>query len=333
MPEPQIIRQWSILRILGARKYGTSVYELAQEMAVGEKTIRRDLISLQSLGFPLNEKSVDHGKKLWTVSHLTGLPNLTLNMEEVLSLYIGQRLMEPLAGTMFWGGAVSSYRKIRSSLSDGAIEYLDRLASLLHFSSTGTKNYKERAELIDRLMIAIEDRKITDLVYQSMQATESVSRQVHPLGLSYFRGSLYLIAKAAEDDAIKHYKVDRIEGAELMELKFVRPANFDLQQWMASSFGVFRSDKAPQHFVIRFSHEVARYVSEATWHPSQKLTAQKDGSLLAEFDLPDHQEIGRWIRSFGSAATVIEPQALVEEIRADIKQMQAAYNMPSRRTE
>ena len=80
MPEPQIIRQWSILRILGARKYGTSVYELAQEMAVGEKTIRRDLISLQSLGFPLNEKSVDHGKKLWTVSHLTGLPNLTLKL-------------------------------------------------------------------------------------------------------------------------------------------------------------------------------------------------------------------------------------------------------------
>lgn len=336
MPESQIIRQWLILRTLGARRYGTSVPDLAAEMGVGEKTIRRDLMSLHSLGFPLIEKTVERGKKLWTVSQAPALPNLsfslTFNLTEVLSLYVGQRLMEPLAGTMFWDGAVSSYRKIRTGLSQGAIDYLNRLSALLHFSSVGSKDYASRSELIDRLMVAIEDRQITDLVYQSMRATESVSRQVHPLGLSYFRGSLYLVALAAEDNAIKHYKVDRIEGAELIELKFVRPAGFNLQDWMSASFGVYRSDKPLQHFVVRFSHDVARYVSESTWHPSQKLTAQADGSLLAEFELPDHQEIGRWIRSFGSSALVLEPPALVAEIRADIAQQQTAYNMSAIRT-
>jgi len=48
---------------------------------------------------------------------------------------------------------------------------------------------------------------------------------------------------------------------------------------------------------------VARYVSESNWHESQKLTPQKDGSVLAEFQLSDTEEIKRWIMSFGQHAS------------------------------
>jgi hypothetical protein len=49
-----LIRQWILLRTLCAQHYGVTVKELASEMDVNEKTIRRDLEAFQTAGFPLN---------------------------------------------------------------------------------------------------------------------------------------------------------------------------------------------------------------------------------------------------------------------------------------
>jgi len=66
-------------------------------------------------------------------------------------------------------------------------------------------------------------------------------------------------------------------------------------------------------------------VKESRWHGSQKLTTQPDGSLIAEFSLPDTQEIKRWIMSFGPSAKVLGPEALVEEIANDLQRMLWTY--------
>jgi predicted DNA-binding transcriptional regulator YafY len=83
--------------------------------------------------------------------------------------------------------------------------------------------------------------------------------------------------------------------------------------------------KVLQKIRVHFNRDVARYVQESRWHGSQKLIPHKDGSLIAEFELPDTQEIKRWIISFGPAATVLAPDELAEEIRDDLTQMLEAY--------
>ena len=76
---------------------------------------------------------------------------------------------------------------------------------------------------------------------------------------------------------------------------------------------------------IRFSVEVARYVQEHRWHESQKLAPQKDGSLLAEFDLDGTEEIKRWIMSFGRHAEVLEPEGLRGEMDGELRRALAQY--------
>ena len=51
--ESPLVRQWILLRTLCARRYGASVKEMADEMGVSDKTIRRDLETFQKAGFPL----------------------------------------------------------------------------------------------------------------------------------------------------------------------------------------------------------------------------------------------------------------------------------------
>ena len=65
---------------------------------------------------------------------------------------------------------------------------------------------------------------------------------------------------------------------------------------------------------VWFSAEVARYVSETMWHPSQELTPQKDGSLIVEFRLDGTREIKSWVLGFGRHAEVLGPEELRGEM-------------------
>ena len=76
---------------------------------------------------------------------------------------------------------------------------------------------------------------------------------------------------------------------------------------------------------VRFSPTVARYVEESKWHESQELSKQKDGSVVAEFDLDHTEEIKRWILSFGKHAVVLEPEELRQEIAEELGAMFGAY--------
>jgi predicted DNA-binding transcriptional regulator YafY len=106
---------------------------------------------------------------------------------------------------------------------------------------------------------------------------------------------------------------------------FNRPADFDLQEHLRGSFGVYHGE-GHIDVKIRFTPTVARYVLESRWHESQQLTQQKDGSLLAEFHLSTTEEIKRWILSFGRHAEVLEPEELRGEIVDELRRSLEGYS-------
>jgi len=320
-----LARQWRLLQTLSSRRLGATVRELSDEMGVVDKTIRRDLQLLARTGFPLLETLGEFGRKSWKLDTGPGIASLKFNLTEVLSLYLGRRFLEPLAGTNVWIGAQSAFKKIRATLGEGAVEYLDKLAYVFQQTPLAAGDYSKHAELIERLLIAIEDRKIAWVVYHSARATEPVSTEVYPLVLLWHRGSLYLLAHAREDDKVKTYKLDRISDVDVTSLVFNLPDDFDARQYLASSFGILQGDGSVTKVRVRFDATVARYVTEKTWHASQQCTPQRDGSLLAEFLLGDLRELKAWLLSFGQHAEVLEPESLRTEMMDTIESMQQVY--------
>ncbi len=322
--ETPLVRQWILLRKLSVLRHGSSVKELAREMGVSEKTIRRDLECFQQAGFPLAETVEEHGRKKWHVHPDRSQPGLSFTLDEAIALYLARRLMEPLAGTLFWDAVQRAFRKIKTMLGPQALKYIGQFGEMFHQTMVGVSDYTQKSELIDQLMIGIEDQKAVFITYQSLQATEPVTYDIYPYGLAYHRGSLYLVGFSPDRREIRHWKVARIEDAEVTPVPFHRPADFDLRAHLAKSFGVFHGD-GEVHVKIRFSPVVARYVTESKWHGSQKLTPQKDGSLIAEFDLDDTEEIRHWIQSFGKHAVVLEPDQLRAEIVSELDALRLSY--------
>jgi len=322
--ETPLVRQWILLRMLSALHHGATVKELASEMGVSQKTIRRDLECFQQAGFPLCESVEDHGRKKWHVQSDRSQPGLSFALDEAIALYLARRLMEPLAGTLLWDAVQRAFRKIKTMLGPQALKYIGQFGQMFHQTTVGVSDYAEKSELIDQLMIGIEDKRAVFITYQSLQSTEPVTYDIYPYGLAYHRGSLYLIGFAPDRREIRHWKVDRIEEAEVTPVHFSRPENFDLRAHLAKSFGVFHGE-GEVHIKVRFSSAVARYVRESHWHQSQKLSAQKDGSLIAEFDLANTEEIQHWIQSFGKHAVVLEPDQLRADIMSELDALLLAY--------
>jgi len=326
--ESPLIRQWILLKTLSARHYGVTVKEMVQELGVSEKTIRRDLETFQTAGFPLIECVEDFGRKKWRIDQSKIQPGMSFTCDEAIAIYLGRRFLEPLAGTLFWDAAQRAFKKIRASLGEGTLKYIEKFAGMFHQTMVGASDYSQKADIIDHLMIGIEDHRAVFIAYQSLQATEPVTYDIFPYGLAYHHGSLYLIGRKSEKEEISHWKIDRISEAEVTKIPFQPPEDFDLSRHLSSSFGIFQGDGVVA-VKVRFSPTVARYVQESIWHPSQQLTLGRDGSILAEFQLDGTEEIKRWILSFGRHAEVLEPAELSESIVTEARCLLDIYQVPN----
>ncbi|MBI1247519.1 WYL domain-containing protein [bacterium] len=324
-------RQWMVLRTLCARRYGATVRELANEHQCSLKTIRRDLELLQGLGFPISDEEREHGCKYWVAKSDSTTPTLKFDFSEILGLYVSRMLLEPLAGTVLWEATQSAFRKIKATLGEPAVAYLHQLSGLIHRTSFRESDYSRQAEVIDHLMVAIEECRISFITYQSARSTEPLTYDVYPYGLVYHRGSIYLIAHSQQHNMIRTFKLERISEVTIEVLKFQRPHDFDLQHYFQNSLGIYHSAEEPQRVVIRFTPEVARYVEEHHWHASQQLHREKDGYLRVELEIAALEEVKSWVLSFGAQAVVEEPLELRETIQSEITQLNAVYEQVATR--
>lgn len=318
-------RQWEMARLLAGRRYGISVRELARELEVSLKTVRRDIQSLEEIGFPLEENTGGRQRKTYRLEGDWRQALLELTYDEALAIYIGQRFIEPsLNGTFVSESASVAFRKIRASLGERVVEYLDRVAARLQLIHIGASDYADKADLLDELLIAVEEQLQTIITYQSLRATEPVTYEIHPYGVVVHRGSIYLIAFSRDHDEIRTFKLDRIAEAEVSKHPFQPVDGFELTAYLADSFGIF-TGSGQIHVTVRFLPPVVTYVKEKRWHKSQLLTPQPDGSIQLDLTVPSLVEIKSWLLSFGANALVLEPLELRDAMAAEARQMSRLY--------
>ncbi len=327
MPEdPRIIRQWNLLHLLGARHQGLSTREMARELGVSEKTVRRDLDFFQLKCVPIECLTGERGKKNWRLGEAWRRPPLVFTYEEAAALYLGRRFLEPMAGSPFWSAAQRAWKKIRGTLGETPLRYLERFARMFHTAGTDLPDYADKADILEALTVAIEDHNAAHITYRSQHATEPATRDVYPLSWSWLSQSLYLLAFSPEHDEIRTYKVDRIEAVEVSNFVFQLHREFDPAAYLAGSLGIYDGDEDIK-VAIRFLPESARHAQESRWHRSKVFEPQRDGGVILRLRLSSTIEIRSRVLAYGASAVVLEPESLRVEIAAELQRMLAAYDL------
>ncbi|HPC72531.1 MAG TPA: WYL domain-containing protein, partial [Treponema sp.] len=77
---------------------------------------------------------------------------------------------------------------------------------------------------------------------------------------------------------------------------------------------------------VQFCEEQAPYIKELAWPEGSSLEDQKDGSLILTVRTAGAYELKRWVMSFGSAAQLLEPDYLRNEIIEELKASLETYS-------
>ena len=317
----QISRQWALLHHLSNHPNGVSIEELSKELHVSPRTIQRDLNVMKDADVSIDEEQkLPSGKKFLSFALLPDKESRHLNYDEAVALYIGRQFFEPMMGSILWESVNSALRKIRNAVGARAVYFFDHIGHQVLQTRVGWSNYNSKSQYLDDILLGMEDLRCVNIQYQSQDSPKPEIYAIDPYHILMHKGSIYIIGFSHKAKAIRHWKLDRVEAAIVLETKFKKPDDFSIDKYMEGSFGVihFPTEKLLK-VVIQFDESVARYVSEHIWSNSQKLTKQPDGSVVLELQLNNTVEVKNWILSFGSHAKVLKPTTLKDEIVADLQ--------------
>ncbi len=334
----QIERQWGLLRALQTRGEGVPLAQLAEDFGVSERTIQRDFELLEELGFPVEHEDDEYGKRYWRLPHnfLKTAP-LTLSLTEAISLHLAERMLGPLAGTVFMEGMQSLLGKIRTLLPQKAMDYFAGLSEILHVRPFAATDYSGHADAIKALEQAARERMTVQVDYRSLWRGETYTTLYDPYGLVLHLDDLFAVGRSQRANAIRIFKISRILKVEPMRKPFERPEDFDLEALFRNSFGIIQPKGKPVEVVVEFTGAAAAVVEERIWHDSQKLEwLAPEGSLfephpdqpeklLVRFELAELTEFKRWVKGFGDQAVVLQPDWLRDELRQELAAAAGKY--------
>jgi predicted DNA-binding transcriptional regulator YafY len=320
----QLARQWRILQSLIAARRGKSAADLAQELEYHWRTVYRDLEALQLAGFPIFTDRVEN-KNLWSIldSARHNIP-IPLDLTELMALYFSRGMMAVLKDTVFYESLESFFQKIKATLPDETIQYLENIEESFKIGSKPYKPYDRLQETIDRISDATVHRKIIEIDYFTMSRKKKTRRKVAPYKIWLFDGAFYLVGNCGLREDIRIFALDRIKSLKLTDETFEKPEDFKVEDFMQASFGVFQGE--PQNVRIRFASEVAGYISEKIWHATQTIVPQKDGSILFEARVAGTEEIKFWVMTWGAKAQVLSPESLRNDIISEAEAMLQNYH-------
>lgn len=168
------------------------------------------------------------------------------------------------------------------------------------------------AETLAAAQQAIMAGMMLEFDYQAEGKDEAEWRRVIPCGLVHGAMS-YLIGKLPErEDPPVFYRLDRMAGVKVSDRPGTIPADFDIDQWMSKSFGIWRGDE--YEIELHAQPEASDLALQWRFHPKQNFTKNKDGSLSIKFNSGGLRELATHIISWGGGILAVHPPQLIEEI-------------------
>jgi len=326
MRNAEVIRQWKILKTIEAGHF-TSTARLATALGVTERTIRRDVEALQEAGFPLYDDRAD-GRKVWRlVEGYRQRLAQGFTLSELAALHFSKNMLSFLRGAPFGQDLESAFAKIREALPAKSLPFLSRIQDLFSARPDPWKDYSKKQDVIAGLIDAILHQRQARVAYYSFNSRRTKTYELDPYRLVYYRGGLYLYARAHEYGEVRTFAVERMQKLEVLDQGFEVPPDFSPAEYARSAFGIFGGKAETVELV--FDAGIAGYVRERSWHESQRLADLPDGRVRLTMDVAPSFDLKAWIKGFLPHVEVVRPPSLREDLAREIEAARTAFPPPA----
>jgi predicted DNA-binding transcriptional regulator YafY len=283
---------------------------LAERLAVSGRTVHRDMEALSAAGVPVFALRGSRGGWQLDEDWLTRVPGL--DEAELRALLMAQPRVIGDAGL-----AASAERGLAKLMAALPVSMRERAASIrqrLYVDATGWHGAAQNLSALPIVQDAVS-RDRTLMIGYRQTGRERVERTIHPLGLVAKGTTWYLVANTP--NGFRTYRVSRIEEATVLEARFERPTNFDLEAYWKASTEQFH---LRQQYVATLRLEPRGADSMSRWCRVQPGPTRRDPdgwvTLRVQFD--DEEGACFVILGLGPGVDVIGPASLQARVQAAV---------------
>jgi predicted DNA-binding transcriptional regulator YafY len=328
-----LMRQWVMLRAIPRhprRVDAPTIHAKLSDlgMIVSLRTVQRDLNTLAKT-FPLDfDESKPQG---WCWRQGAGQLEIpSMDAHAALTFTLVEQYMQnllPRSTLSHMAPWFDAAQGVASSQASTVTRWRDKLRVVPH-----TLN-KIPAPIDPDIQATIYNgllnEKQLEVTYRAITTgKEAKTYPVHPLGLVVMEQVVYLVCTVKDYQDPRFLAVHRIDSAQLLEVDAIKPASFDIDQFVLREFGI-RLGTTPLNLVLRIRGVLAKYLAETPIATDQTMTPTDGEWTRVRVKVHDTVQLRTWLRSLGPDAVVEEPTSLREQLRSEWIELQALYGSGS----
>lgn len=183
-------------------------------------------------------------------------------------------------------------------------------------------------EYFSEILNAIKNLNVLEITYMNFlnQSGKSSVRNVCPIAIKESKNRWYLLAKDLKDEIVKSFSLDRISKLQLLKDDKFEKFSFDVEKEYEHVFGILKSEDKIQNVKIQCSESQYRYLETLPLHHSQKLIKQENEKFIISLQLIPTYDFIMELLAMGKEVKVLEPKALVEQIKNKLQENLNQYN-------
>lgn len=310
-------RALTLVHLLSESSEGLTLDEMAEHLGVNRRTAERLRDALRE-EFDVEERLDDRTKRFFIRESLRRAYTRP-NAEEVAALQTeaGARRAEGAGHAILLESLLA---KVKSALDDRERSRLapdlDSLVRLQRSRTPAGPLLEPTPEALGEVQKAILAGNCVEFDYVPAEGDVTKWRRVVPLGLLH-GPTTYLIGQfppreGKPEQAPVFYRLDRMTGTRVSNLPGCAADDWDLDAWLAGSFGIWREED--HDVVLRVGPSAVERARHWRFHPAQVLEDDGD-ELLVKFRSGGLREIAEHLFTWGGDIRIEAPDALRKVMR------------------
>jgi predicted DNA-binding transcriptional regulator YafY len=281
--------------------------EIADRFNISLRTVYRDINSLEEGGIPIiGEAGVGY-----SIMDGYRLPPVMFTKEEATAFLMAEKILDKYTDTYNANMFKSALYKIKAVLRTDEKDFITAIDNnILVLNNTHRQDSTNGATSLQKILTAVNEKKVLSISYTSIYANETTQRYIEPVGIFLQNTNWYLIAWCRLRNDYRNFKVDRIKQQQLTD------ESFEAKHLPLALFLAQTSKEQKLHtVVIRIKKEVAKYIVTEKYYNGFVSEQIDDAHIEMTFLTASLQGIARWFMMFGDQATILQPEALKEQVK------------------
>lgn len=310
-------RALTLVHLLAETADGLTLDEIANELGVNRRTAER-LRDVLREEFDIEERVDDRSKRFFIRDRL-GRAYTRPTAEEVAALEI-ELAARRAEGAAHTGHLERLLAKVKSALDNREKRRLapdlDALVRLQRSRIVAGPLLNPSPETLGVIQGAIMAGQCVEFDYLTEGAAGPAWRRVVPYGLLH-GPTTYLIGKMPDrEQEPVFFRVDRMTSASISERSGCAPDDWDVDVWLARSFGIWRED----HYDILLRATAAAADRAHAWRFHAEQQFEEDGDeLLIRFRAGGLREVAEHLFTWGGDIRIEAPEELRTVMRERVR--------------